>query len=265
MNELYLQSLNSLNMEILEVDKIELEDWWSENGICSPYTRIYIPTRGTGYVRIGVNKITLTPGYVYVIPAGVTFSYWREDGFEKIYYHISLRRTGGYDFLENTKDIFVFSLDDRIKEIFNCFPIDSVSKVTKTKSILFSIVNRCFEECGDLDIDKYSDRICEAIAYITKHLHSGLNVEKLADELFISPSKLRKIFKDEMGISIGKYIDDAVLVATEKDVRLDTMPIHEISEKYKFCDQFYFSRCFTKKFGISPRQYRKIHNINRKD
>ena len=263
MNELYLQSLNDLNMEILEVDKIELEDWWNETGICSPYTRIYIPTKGTGYIQFGTNKITMVPGYIYVIPAGVTFSYWREDGFTKIYYHISLRRKDGYDFFENTKDFFIFSLNDGFEDIASCFPIDSVSKVINTKSILYSIIHRCFEEFGELNIDKFSDRIGEAIKYISNHICSGLNVEKLADELYISPAKLRKMFKDEMGISIGKYIDDTVLIAAEKDVRLDKIPIHEISEKYGFCDQFYFSRCFTKKFGIPPRQYRKIHNTKR--
>ena len=35
------------------------------------------------------------------------------------------------------------------------------------------------------------------------------------------------------------------------------MSVGEISEKLGFCDQFYFSRRFKKRFGLSPREYVK--------
>ncbi|MBQ3219724.1 MAG: AraC family transcriptional regulator, partial [Clostridia bacterium] len=37
--------------------------------------------------------------------------------------------------------------------------------------------------------------------------------------------------------------------------------IREISDRYNFYDQFYFSRCFKKRYGISPTEYRKIKII----
>ena len=39
------------------------------------------------------------------------------------------------------------------------------------------------------------------------------------------------------------------------------MQISRISERYGFCDQFYFSRRFKEKFGVTPQKYRKMNSL----
>ena len=100
-------------------------------------------------------------------------------------------------------------------------------------------------------------KIAKIRAIIEKNPSIQLSVEKIANELFISPVTVHKIFKEEMGIPIGKYIDDYVMFNAEFEVRQGTLSIREISEKLGFCDQFYFSRRFSQKYGMSPMKYRK--------
>ena len=94
------------------------------------------------------------------------------------------------------------------------------------------------------------------------NISADLSMEKIAKALSTSSEKLRKTFRSETGISIGKYIDNRVMHKAELMVREDRYSIKEISDILGFCDQFYFSRCFTRKFGISPRTYRKENLLN---
>ena len=64
----------------------------------------------------------------------------------------------------------------------------------------------------------------------------------------------------ELGVSIGQYIDSQILFRAKLELELNKLSIAEISEKYGFCDQFYFSRFFKKHIGESPRQY-KLHHV----
>ena len=128
----------------------------------------------------------------------------------------------------------------------------------ETKHYLYSIICRCIEEINDIQIKNNSDLVIRTKDIIEKNLSINLTVNDIADKLFVSPSAVRKKFKEEMGISIGKYIDDSIMNAAENDVRNSNMSIHQISEKLGFCDQFYFSRRFSQKFGIAPMHYRKV-------
>ena len=52
---------------------------------------------GIGWLKYGENVMRMTAGNVYIVPAGLTFSYNCEDGFSKMYFHLSVRQSCGYD------------------------------------------------------------------------------------------------------------------------------------------------------------------------
>lgn len=254
-----LQNLSALNMEFLEVGNIKLDDEWVACGISSPFTRIYMVTDGVGYLRHNGNVIRMTPGNVYVIPAGFCFSYDCEPGFTKIYFHISLRLPSGYDVFDGIERILCFNDPNGIVMIKQNFSADSVLKALRIISYMSTLICRCLETKPDTEIEQYSENLKKTLAYIDNNLSCSITVTKLADAMLIPVSRIRKLFRDELGMSVGKYIDDCVLRAAEREIRETTRPIHDISDSLGYCDQFYFSRCFSQKFGMSPRQYRKIH------
>lgn len=261
MNNLYLQNLMELDMDILEVDDIVIGTWWGEDHISSPYTRIYMMTEGTAFLQCGEETVTMTPGHIYVIPAGYTFSFRCENDFSKIYFHVSIKRKDGYDVFEGTNRIFIFNDPKAIQSMKNNFPLDSVSKVLEARSGIYSVLCRCMRKLEDPELGRYSDQTNEIINYIEENLNCSITVEKVADALFLSPARVRRIFRQETGLSIGRFIDDRIMFAAEKEIRTGNATIHDISNSFGFCDQFYFSRCFSKKFGVSPQQYRKVHRF----
>ena len=112
-------------------------------------------------------------------------------------------------------------------------------------------------------IEEYSPLVKQAIQYIDSHLHSGLSVSEIVSEMYVSESQLQKAFKNETGVSPGKHIADKLLFVSEQLLRTTDRSIKDISTELGFCDPFYFSRCFTKRYGIPPSTYRKLHTIQK--
>ncbi len=54
---------------------------------------------------------------------------------------------------------------------------------------------------------------------------------------------------------IGTYISIRIMELAETELRKGDKSIKEISDRLGFRDQFYFSKCFTAHYGITPKKY----------
>ena len=62
-------------------------------------------------------------------------------------------------------------------------------------------------------------------------------------------------------MTIGNYIDETILFESEQLLTKSELTVLQISEKFGFCDQFYFSRRFKAKYGDTPQKYRRQRPI----
>ncbi len=65
-----------------------------------------------------------------------------------------------------------------------------------------------------------------------------------------------KIFRQSAGKSLNEFIMERRLFAAKEMLIGSDMTIAHIAEQAGFCDAFYFSKCFKKKEGLSPSDYR---------
>ena len=96
----------------------------------------------------------------------------------------------------------------------------------------------------------------EIQAIIEENIGSRTPLPELLENIGKSYSALRKIFKNEMGMSMGNYqiqcrIEEAFSMLTHNH------PIKEISNELGYNDQFAFSTQFKKVTGFSPSQYKR--------
>lgn len=103
---------------------------------------------------------------------------------------------------------------------------------------------------------KYSEITETAITYINENLSAALSVEDISSNIFVSRSYMQKIFKEDTGISAGKYIEYRIMEKAKEYLDNDDMTINEISKRLGFCDRYYFGRRFSAVYGISPHKYR---------
>ena len=102
-----------------------------------------------------------------------------------------------------------------------------------------------------------SECVRNAIKYIRTNLSISLTSTDIAEHSFVSRSKLTKCFRAELSMSIQDYLSDIVLTEASGLIVNTSLSLGEISEQLGFFDQFYFSRRFKQKYGLSPREYRQ--------
>lgn len=214
-------------------------------------------TDGKGELRYANNKIIMRTGHIYIIPAGLSFSFCCDNELSKTFFHISVPTPSGYDLFERLTKIIELEDTETINRITTLLNRSDIASAFEIKTFLYDAATRCVNILDNARIERYSDLVTNTISYVEKKLSSSLSTEEIAAYFHVSASKIRKTFRNETGISIGTYIYDRVLYNAEEQVRCTSLSIKEISSRLGFCDQYYFSRCFKKKYGLSPQKYRK--------
>jgi two-component system response regulator YesN len=113
-------------------------------------------------------------------------------------------------------------------------------------------------------MQNHSKPVVDAINYIRTHLCASLTVKEVSETIFYSQSKLSELFKKEVGQSIASYIEDLVMSHAQTMLIYSDLSVGSVSERLGFCDQFYFSRRFNKRFGISPKAYTNSKKLRTK-
>lgn len=102
-----------------------------------------------------------------------------------------------------------------------------------------------------------SKDIFHAIQYISNHVNKNITVAEVASELGLDRSTLSKKFTRELGFHISSYIMRRKLEEAKSLLTYTDKSISEISEYLCFSTQAYFQNVFKKKYGMTPREYRK--------
>ena len=103
----------------------------------------------------------------------------------------------------------------------------------------------------------YNQLVEDAKSYIAIHYHENdISINKVCTYLHISTGYFSSIFKKEMKMTFVNYVMQLRMESAKDYLRSSDLKSFEIAEKVGFTDPNYFSFCFRKQFGISPKEYR---------
>ena len=97
-------------------------------------------------------------------------------------------------------------------------------------------------------------QIYEILSYVNQHLAENLTISVLASQFYLSSSYLSKIFKEETGTTINRYIT-AKRISRAKALLAEGHSVAETSALCGFGDYSNFLKAFTRAVGISPKKY----------
>lgn len=103
-------------------------------------------------------------------------------------------------------------------------------------------------------INSHRAQIDMILSYINQHWAEELSIAMLADANYMSSSYLCKIFKEETGTTINRYIT-AKRISHAKSMLAEGHSAMETSALCGFKDYSSFLRAFTKITGVSPKKY----------
>ncbi|WP_409345930.1 helix-turn-helix domain-containing protein [Paenibacillus sp. MBLB4367] len=95
--------------------------------------------------------------------------------------------------------------------------------------------------------------------YIEAHYGEDIYLEKVADEIGLSPKYVSRIFKETTGSTITDTIS-LIRMAKAKELLAQTdLKINEIADRIGIFSRTTFLRMFKKHEGVSPMEYRKLY------
>ena len=92
------------------------------------------------------------------------------------------------------------------------------------------------------------------IVYIKKNLTRPLCLEDVCSHCSISPSYAGRLFRKHMNITATEYINSEKLYYARELMSSTGMTLSQIAEYLGYCDVYYFSKRFKRKFGKAPSQ-----------
>lgn len=93
--------------------------------------------------------------------------------------------------------------------------------------------------------------------YIDSHLREKINLQELADHVYLNKNYMSTLFKQETQMTVWNYII-AERMQQARDLLLnESLKIYEIAEKVGYEDVDHFTSLFKKHYGLTPLDYKR--------
>jgi len=258
--------------------------------IVSPYSRMYLITRGRGKVASGGQTVELEAGHVYLFPSFVHHSYIFEQELEHVYIHFRSEMDNGLSIFnlisvknkipatDLSKLLFcrLLELNPRLElphhdpQVYQTKPwmnkrptYCSLGPRLETEAIIQQLFSG-FIECNSKKSQNIYLRFNfhDILRYIHQNLHNDIKIDQLAEMACLSNDHFSRVFKSVFGISPYEFIMRKRIEKSQFLLLSTKHTISQIIEETNFKNAQYFSRMFKKYTTYTPAKYRKSEQLN---
>lgn len=98
----------------------------------------------------------------------------------------------------------------------------------------------------------------QVVNYIEDHYSEKISLDQMAENMYLSPFYISRIFKNETGYAPIQHLIN-IRLEKAKDLLESAYPgsIQEVAALVGYDDAYHFSKLFKKRYGISPSQARR--------
>ena len=244
---------------------------------------IYIK-KGNGTITVDFTQHTVSAGDIALILPGQLHSIGQFESesmeYENIIFHPNMliskkTDTCNTDYLVpllsgNVSLPLLYTPDSpHYAEISAC--IDANDEICKTypsgyqlfiKGQLFLLFYILFHKCSTKepsgkDRSKSLEKMKLILKYVENNYMEKITIEDIANEVGLSQSHFMKYFKNTMGTSFVDYLNEYRLTMASRLLISSDSSILAIASEVGFENLSYFNRIFKKRFGQTPREYRR--------
>lgn len=96
-----------------------------------------------------------------------------------------------------------------------------------------------------------------AMRYISANYENHISVKDICDAVGYSKSTVLAAFRKEYSLTVNAYLTNLRLEQAKKMLSGGEFTVYEIATRCGFSDQSYFSKVFSRKYGVTPTDYRR--------
>lgn len=230
-----------------------------------------LTVKGRGKIFSGEHEFIVEPGDLLLFPPEAVHYYGRADDSNEWYHRWVYFRPRAYwaDWLRWPHEVervgHIKLADQQLANEFDSLflNIEETHKEIRPMSeqlamnLLERLLIRCYEVSSLADHAPMDHRILEACQILSASLSAEFSIEELAERVFLSPSRLAHLFREQVGVSIVRWREDQRIIRAKLLLQTTPLPVAVIGQQTGYDDQLYFSRVFKKRVGVSPSEYRK--------
>jgi len=144
------------------------------------------------------------------------------------------------------------TLDSKIKSVLDSQNEGELSENLRKFCKEFLSISNSFTIGISISIKK-------ALEFIDHNYMNKMTLDDVANYVYLNSSYLSQLFKKEMGISFGEYLESIRLKHAKELIKNSNKPMSDIAEEVGFSSQNYFTRVFKKATSLSPAKYKERH------
>jgi AraC-like DNA-binding protein len=208
----------------------------------------------------------LRPGHLALIPAGSDYSFYTTES--KNYRKLVLEIRGSLLFascealglghpIHMPLPPAVFSaLERKIRELEGLMASNDKALAPETLSKFHGLLT-WLSMLLDEGQAKKSFPVAKAKSLLEIFSLDGDGISSAAKELGLCRASFNRLFKREAGISPLRYVIQSRLEKAQRLLSCSNLPLKEIALRLGYSNQLYFSTAFKKRYGVSPKAFRR--------
>lgn len=146
------------------------------------------------------------------------------------------------------------------------FYIQKMDKCTTIADIAALHNTMCLDFCNKMYVLKKSEVLSKPVVlcmnYIYSHLHTRITLKQLAEYTSLSENYLSKIFREEIGVPVSKYITLQKIEQARNLLSYSDYSLTAIANYLAFSSQSHFIQVFERYVGMTPHNYRNKYFRN---
>ena len=157
----------------------------------------------------------------------------------------------------NQREILFPLIEDALNTYQDC------QNALQLKQLIQSTCNAVLDSLANQKNSRKSALVSQVQEYIRLNFnHPDLRLETIASHFFINSQHLSTVFSQETGTTLTSYINICRMKKARQFLLRDSPSIQNVAVLCGFSDSGYFSKCFRKYYGISPKNFMSLTEKN---
>ena len=283
------KSIFKYSFSLLHIDYVKLNHNWNFNNVISPYYRLYYIDEGIGFISDSSIRLTLEPGYLYLIPSFTICNLNCDTYLSQYFIQFFEESPDGISLFTNNRSVMKIAATEidiiLVKKLFHSNPGRGINRSNNPKvyekeayykeyqslndeikthlkfenqGILLQLISRFLSSNGFKSDNSQSvpSKILDTMSYVQLHLDENLTVAELAKRVNQNQDYFSKQFQIHTGQRPLNYIHEKKIERAQYLIATTDKTFLEIAMDTGFSNLPHFTKVFKQIVSLTPGEYR---------